>query len=138
MNRGGVAASALPWLFEEKTMTKVAILPVRTSNGVSYVAIAGDKQSQGASAGAALDALAAQLTEDESDTLVIVQSRRPDPFFNAAQIDRLADLMARWRSAQETGGALSEEEQAELKALVEAELRASAARAAAVADGLGR
>ena len=87
---------------------------------------------------AALDALTAQLKEDLSDTVVIVQSRLPDPFFNSAQMERLAELMDRRRSAQENGGSLSEDEQAELKALVEAELRASAARAAAVVDGMGR
>lgn len=119
-------------------MTSVAILPVATATGVSYLAIAGAKQSAGATAGAALDALTAQLTEAESDTLVVIQSRRPDAFFNAAQIDRLAELIASWRTAQETGVALPETQRRELEALVAAELRASAARAAAVADGLGK
>jgi hypothetical protein len=119
-------------------MTRVAILPIPTETGVAYCAVAGDKRSQGATAGAALDALTAQLPPDGTDTLVIIQSHRPDQFFDKTQQERLAELMARWRSAQETGTAWSEAEQAELKALVEAELRASAARAAAIADELHR
>jgi hypothetical protein len=119
-------------------MTRVAILPVLTEKGMSYWAVAGDKHSQGATAGAALDALTAQLTEAETDTLVIIQSRRTDRFFNAAQHERLAQLMANWRTAQENGAALPEKEKAELEALVEAELRASAARSAALADELER
>src|SRR5579864_9510768 len=112
-------------------MTKVAILPIPTDKGVvSFRAVAGDKRSEGATAGQALDALTAQLSEEETRTLVIVQSGRPDRFFNAAQQQRLADLMACWRAAQKTGQQLKAEEQAELDALVEAELRASAARAA--------
>jgi hypothetical protein len=60
-------------------MTKVAILPVTTDQGNrSYHAIAGAKQSSGATAGAALDALTAQLSADETSTLIIVQSLRPD------------------------------------------------------------
>jgi hypothetical protein len=64
--------------------------------------------------------------------------RRPDAFFNDAQQMRLAQLMAGWRSAQRTGVPWPESERAELEALVEAELRASAARAAALADELRR
>jgi hypothetical protein len=119
-------------------MTRVAILPVPSEKGMSYCAVAGDKRSHGATAGAALDALTAQLSPDETDTLVIIQSRRPDQFFTAAQQERLAQLMAAWRSAQQTGAAWSAEEQAELESLVEAELRASVARAAALADELHR
>jgi hypothetical protein len=85
-----------------------------------------------------LDALTAQLSADEASTLVIVQSLRPDHFFTAAQQQRLATLMARWRTARDQGGTLPVDEQTELEALVEAELRASAARAAALADALGR
>jgi hypothetical protein len=60
-------------------MTKVAILPVTTDQGdMAYRAIAGAKQSSGATAGAALDALTAQLSADETSTLIIVQSLRPD------------------------------------------------------------
>lgn len=120
-------------------MTKVAILPIPTEQGdLSYHAIAGTKHAQGKTAGEALDALTAQLSADEANTLVIVQSLRPDPFFNAAQQGRLAALMTRWRTARDQGKTLPVTEQTELEALIEAELRASAARTSALADALGR
>lgn len=120
-------------------MTKVAILPIPTEQGdLSYHAIAGAKHAQGKTAGEALDALTAQLSADEASTLVIVQSRRPDAFFNAAQQERLATLMTRWRTARDQGKTLPVDEQTELEALIEAELRASTARTSALADALGR
>lgn len=120
-------------------MTRVAILPVPSETGkVAYLAISGDKHSQGSTAGEALDALAAQLDNEEAGTLVIVQTGRPDRFFSAQQRQRLEELMDRWRAARDAGGSLSADEQAELSALVDAELGASAARAAASADESGR
>ena len=120
-------------------MTKVAILPVPTQQGdLSYRAIAGEKHAQGKSAGEALDALTAQLSADETSTLVIVQSLRPDRFFTAAQQQRLDALMARWRALRDQGASLPVDEQAELEALIAAELQASAARAAALAGASGR
>ena len=120
-------------------MTKVAILPIPTEHGeLSYCAIAGAKHAQGKTAGEALDALTAQLSADETSTLVIVQSRRPDRFFTAAQQQRLAALMERWRTVRDQGHTLSMDEQTELEALIEAELHAAAARAATLADALGR
>jgi hypothetical protein len=120
-------------------MTKVAILPIPSEQGVlSYRAIAGEKYAQGQTAGEALDALTAQLSADEASTLIIVQSLRPDRFFTAAQQQRLDALMARWRTLREQGTPLPTDEQTELEALIEAELQASAARAAALADTLGR
>jgi hypothetical protein len=121
------------------TMTKVAILPIPTEQGnVSYHAIAGAKHAEGKTAGEALDALTAQLSTNEASTLVIVQSLRPDQFFTAAQQERLVALMACWRTAREQGTTLPIAEQAELETLIDAELRASAARAAALANALGR
>src|SRR3712207_5541114 len=103
-------------------MTRVAILPIPTDkDSISFRAVAGDKQSQGKTAGEALDALTAQLSEDETSTLIIVQSLRPDRFFDAAQQQRLAELMERWRVARDKGEALPAKEQIELEALVEAE-----------------
>ena len=120
-------------------MTRVAILPVPNTTGApSYRAVAGDKHSEGRTAGAALDALTAQFSEDETRMLVIVQTLQPDRFFNAAQQQRMAELMGRWRNARDQGRALPANEQAELNALVEAEVRASANRAAALADKAGR
>jgi hypothetical protein len=120
-------------------MTRIAILPIPTEQGaLSYHAIAGVKHAEGKTAGEALDALTAQLSTDEASTLVIVQNLRPDHFFNATQQQRLAALMERWRTAREQGNTLPVNEQTELEALVEAELQASAARAAALADALRR
>jgi hypothetical protein len=121
------------------TMTKVAILPVPTAQGdLAYRAIAGEKHAQGKTAGEALDALTAQLPADEVSTLVIVQSLRPDRFFTAAQQQRLTTLMTRWRTMRDQGATLPADEHTELEALIDAELQAAAARAAALADVLGR
>lgn len=113
-------------------MTKVAILPERSAKGdTMYRAVAGARQAVASSAGAALDALTAQLSPDESGTLVVVQNHRPDRFFTAEQQRRLEDLMSHWRLARDAGKELSQNEQAELKSLVEAEVLASGERAAA-------
>jgi hypothetical protein len=114
-------------------MTKVAILSVPVENGgVSYYAMAGDKRSFGHTAGEALDLLTSQLTHEDAGTLVIVQSRQPDRFFDARQQRRLSELMNRWRTARDQGGSLPASEQAELAGLVDSELRATAARADAL------
>jgi hypothetical protein len=68
----------------------------------------------------------------------MVQYAQPDRFFTAAQQQRLAELMERWRNARDGGNAFPAEEQAELDALIEAELAGSAQRAAALADACGR
>lgn len=68
--------------FNQKTMTKVAIVPVSTEGGnILYNAISGDRQTSGKTAGEALDALTAQLADHEGSTLIIVQNRYPDRFF---------------------------------------------------------
>ena len=64
-------------------------------------------------------------------------SRRPDRFFTAEQQRHLEELMANWHSARDAGLSLSGEEQAELDALVEAELQAATDRAAAMESELG-
>lgn len=71
-------------------------------------------------------------------TIGTVQSRRPDRFFSAAQQERLVVLMERLQTARSQGTTLPVEEQAELEALVDAELQASADRAATLAGALGR
>ncbi len=120
-------------------MTRVAILPVPTTSGeVTYHAMAGGKQSHGKTAGEALDVLTDQLQADDSGTLVIVQHHRPDAFFGEPQQQRLADLMARWRSARDSGTDLPAAQQAELDALVEEELLASQERTAALLRSLAR
>jgi hypothetical protein len=118
-------------------MTTVTIFPENVGPAPpGFRAVAGAVQAVGKTAGEALDALTAQLDEAEVGTLVVVQHRRPDRFFTAAQQQRLQELMGRWRAARDSGAALPPEEQAELNALVEAELRAAADRAAALAQGL--
>lgn len=103
------------------SLTFISILPEEAD---SYRAIVGRKESTGRTAGEALDALTSQLADDEGGTLVIVQTRKTDRFFNAAQRERLTELMSR-RGA----GALSLEEEKELEALVEAELNGARRRA---------
>ena len=120
-------------------MTKVAILPEPSERGeMAYRAIAGGRQSLARTAGAALDALTAQLPAGEAGTMVIVQSQQPDEFFTAQQQERLRGLMARWRAAREAGASLTPAEQAELDALVDEEVRAAGKRAAALSAALGR
>jgi hypothetical protein len=118
-------------------MTRVAILPVAGDGGnQASSAISGERHSEGRTAGEALNALSGQLAPDESGTVVILQNFRPDCFFTAEQQARLHELMGRWRIARDTGGALDSAEQTELDALINAELLASGARAAAIADEL--
>lgn len=73
-------------------MTTVAILPISDVDGKrAYRAIAGDKQSVGQTAGQALDALVAQLDEMAFGALLVIQSFRPDAYFNAEQQERLSE-----------------------------------------------
>ncbi len=114
-------------------MTTIAILSENAGlQSAAYRAIAGDKESVGSTAGEALDALTAQLDEDDAGTLIIVQQQRPDQFFSAPRQKRLAELMARWRRARDQRNALPPNEHAELEALVEEELRGATKRAGAV------
>jgi hypothetical protein len=101
-----------------------------------FRAVAGEKQSVGATAGEALDALTAHLGEANGTTLVVVQTMQPDALFTAEQQQRLAELMARWRAARDAGASLPPAEQAELDALIEAELRAAIQRSADLARHL--
>jgi len=96
-----------------------------------YRAVAGSRQAVANTVGGALDALTAQLPAEESGTLIVVQNHRADKFFTAQQQQRLEELMDRWRAARGTDKSLSSSEQIELNALVDAEVQASGARAAA-------
>jgi hypothetical protein len=119
-------------------MTTITIVPEHAlAAPPRFRAVAGEKQSVGATAGEALDALTAQLGEPPSSTtLVVVQSMKADAFFTAEQQRRMAELLARWRAARDAGTRLPAEEQAELDALVEAELRAAVQRTEAMARRL--
>src|SRR5438552_8184575 len=112
-------------------MTKIAILPEPSVGGTVYPAVAGARQAVAKTVGGALDALTAQLSPEESGTLVVVQNHRADQFFTAQQQQRLEELMGRWRAARGSGKSLSPSAQTELSALVDAEVRASGERAAA-------
>jgi hypothetical protein len=114
-------------------MTRIAILPEPADSGrMMYRAIAGERQSLGNTAGEALNALASLLPASESATVVVVQHHRPDSLFTVAQQQRLQELMARWRSAREAGTRLPDSDQAELDALIEAELDAAGKRTSAL------
>src|SRR5947208_334766 len=115
-------------------MTAISILPDNPgSSAASFRAVSGRKQAVGRTAGEALDALTSQLDEAEAGTLIVVQNLRPDSFFNAQEQQRLQELMAKWRDQRDETGSFSPAEQAELEALVDAEVRAAAARTAALA-----
>jgi hypothetical protein len=114
-------------------MTTIAIVPDNPQGSPArFRAVAGDVQSSGATVGQALDAVRAQLGGPDQTTLVVVQPMRPDDLFTAEQQQRLAELLARWRAARDAGASLPSEEQAELDALVEAELRAATERSASL------
>jgi hypothetical protein len=118
-------------------MITIAIVPESPGSATTqYRAVAGKLQSVGKTAGQALDALASQLGDAEAGTLVVVQHARPDQYFTAEQQQRLQELMARWRAARDGGTALPPAEQAELDALVAAELHAATQRARALLQGL--
>ncbi len=91
-------------------------------------AIVGNKVSFGKTVGEAIDTLTAQLSEEDTSTIVVRQMR-PDQFFTAAQQQRMSELMTKWRTARDSSNLLSSDEQAELEVLVEAELAATTKRA---------
>jgi hypothetical protein len=118
-------------------MDSVAIFPVFSSNGPPvFRAIAGAALCEGRTAGEALDAIRDQLPATGAATFVIIQPFEPDRWFAAEKRQRLADLMGRWRGARDTGQRLSDAEQAELESLIEAELKAAAARTQEALQGL--
>lgn len=110
-------------------MATVSILPISDPKGEkSYRALAGDKHSEGKTAGQALDALTAQLGEIEFSAIVLIQSFQPDSLFGVEQQKRLSELMDLWRLARDQDQELPINQQQELDQLVEAELRAAKAR----------
>lgn len=109
-------------------MTTITIVPEKAD---SYRARTGDKESVGRTAGEALDALTAQLTDAESGTLVIVQNHKADRFFDATQQARLLELTARRRTQ-----GLSATEARELETLIELELDGARRRAETMLNAL--
>ncbi|MGC8638489.1 MAG: hypothetical protein ACP5XB_01275 [Isosphaeraceae bacterium] len=119
-------------------MTKVGLIQETVAEGEpAFRAVTIGKQGAGRTAGEAIDALTSQLEDDEIDTLIVVRNLGPDQFFTAAQRQRLEHLMQSWRSARDAGTAFPAAEQAELEALIDAEVRAATERAAAIARELG-
>jgi len=108
-------------------MTTITILPEEKK----FRAVSGDRESFGRTAGEALDALTAQLGEEEGGTLVVIQNRRADRFFNSSQQKRLTELTAKRQTKS-----LSADEEAELENLVEAELEGAKRRAEEMLGGL--
>lgn len=120
-------------------MTRVAVFhDAGEVDGARYRAVGGGNVASGRTAGEALDALAALLPAGARDTLVIVRNMAPDAYFDDEQRRRLDALMAARRAAAEGVGSFSADEEAELEQLVDAELRASAARARDLLDDLTR
>ena len=66
------------------------------------------------------------------EALLIIQSFQPDSFFSAIQQARLSELMSLWRAARDRRETLPPDQEAELEALVDAELRAATAQTAAL------
>jgi hypothetical protein len=112
-------------------MTRVTVLKDESDDqAATYRAVGGHAQAMGRTAGEAVDALAAQLPEDQATTLLIVRDLRADRFFPEERRRRLDELMVRWRAARDSGTTLSAEELAELQRLVDEEVQAAADRAA--------
>ena len=108
-------------------MTTITILPEEKI----YRAVGKNKESVGRTAGEALDALTAQFGEEDDGTLIIVQNRRADKFFDSAQQERLTELMEKRENR-----ILKSEEQSELENLVESELHGARLRAEELLGGL--
>jgi hypothetical protein len=119
-------------------MTTIMIL--QNNPGASnsrFRAVADAAQSEGETAGAALDALSEQIGEAIADgMLVVVRPLRPDSFFTEAEQAELESLMTAWRAARDRNRSLDNVKQARLEQLVAAELTAAARRSAAMAQGL--
>jgi hypothetical protein len=111
-------------------MAHIAIFPDPAENGDMFLAVAGDKQSVGKTAGQALDALTPQLPPENAGTLIILQTRQPDAWFSKSQQERMSLLMDQWRAARDRGERLPAKMQEELDALAAAELQAATERAA--------
>jgi hypothetical protein len=113
-------------------MTTISVWPNSTGGSPAYRAVAAGEEATGAAPGEALDALLARTGPPRGLAIVILQTDGPDEFFPADKRDRLSELMDRFRAARDAGVPLAAAEQMELEALTAEELRASAARGAAI------
>jgi len=120
-------------------MTRVAVYHESADpESMPYRAVSGRSQAMGRTPGEALDALAAQLPQEEADTLVIVRNMSPDRFFDAEQRRRLEELMALRREAIAGNSIWTAQQEAELEELVDAEVRAATERATALFHDLAQ
>jgi hypothetical protein len=114
-------------------MQTISIGTISSTNGDRlYRAASGNRQSTGKTAGAALDALTAQMENQEIEGFLLLQNHQPDRFFTALQQQRLTELMSGWRTARDTGDSFPIDLQSELDALIDAELNATADRSQAI------
>lgn len=111
-------------------MTTISVLS--PAAGEAYRAVANGHEAAGDTPGQAIDALVEQTGPTAGATLVIIQPKAGDEFFSDVQRQRLADLMGRWRNARDSGTPFPAADQAELDALITEEMKAAAARSAAL------
>jgi hypothetical protein len=130
----GSCQSAIP---SSDSMQSVTIYPVvRTDGAEAFRAVSSTSQTEGRTAGEALDAIAPSLPAQPSGTLVVIQPFHADEFFSAQQQARLGELMNRWRAARNAGKDLPPAEQDELARLVDAELRGAIERTSQLLAGM--
>lgn len=111
------------------------VLKTNAGQETTYRAVSGGKQASGRTVGEAIDALTPQLDDDgNAATLIVVQSLRPDRFFDASQQQRLTELMTAFRAHRDASTAMPGADRAELEQLVDAETRAAGMRAAALLE----
>lgn len=117
-------------------MHSIAIYPVVHEDGSkAFRAVTMSAQSEGKTAGEALDAVAPSLPSTNSGTVVVIQPFLPDSLFTAEQRARLDELMARLRVARDAGQAIPAEDRVELQSLVAAELEAATRRSEQLVSG---
>jgi hypothetical protein len=112
-------------------MTTTSVLSPPESGG-GYRAVAGGREAAGDTPGQALDALVEQTGPPSGATLGIIQPKAGDEFFSDGRRRRLAELMARWRTARDTARPFPPADQAELDGLIAEELKAAVERSAAL------
>ena len=118
-------------------MATISVVPDSgTAPARLYRAVTGGREAVGPTVGDAVKAVADQMGDPQETTLIIVQPMQPDRFFTADQIRRLGELMTIWRTARDAGTALPADQQAELDALVRAELEGAIERTRALATHL--
>src|SRR3954468_17700651 len=98
-------------------MTVRILQDKQTDSKGRYRAVAGGVQSEGETAGAALDALTKQMGDAASDPLfvVVVRPFHPDSFFTQSEQAELEALMNAWRSARDQNTTLDPADEARLE-----------------------